>query len=88
MDPKEDLEDYLTYLPRYGIAGAIVIVAWFLIQAVKEAKSELPHSGKVVMKRILCWFGWHDWDLRFFADSLNTYEECTRCKKLRSGWLK
>jgi hypothetical protein len=38
MDPKEDLEDYLTYLPRYGIAGAIVIVAWFLIQAVKEAK--------------------------------------------------
>jgi O-antigen ligase len=53
MDPKEDLEDYLTYLPRYGIAGAIVIVAWFLIQAVKEAKKwKSSHEKNTLLVRM------------------------------------
>jgi len=34
------------------------------------------------MKRILCWFGFHIWDMEFYRrDSLDWYFVCSRCGK-------
>lgn len=37
--------------------------------------------------KILCFFGIHEYDLKFFEGSLHTYEQCECCGKKRAGWL-